>query len=473
MADRTALSVIRQARAGDESAQLALGRLYLDGGNGLSPDPAAAFVWLEKAARRGNASALRLIGERVPAAALPDPESARPLFEHAAASGCAGAMRVLADWALAGATREIPVARAVTLLEAAAHAGDVGAQLRLGWCLERGEGCAPAPDAALHWYEQAAERGSHAAKELLADRYWRLGRRDAGLLLEECARRGSPGNAGRLGLHLLREGRCAEAVPWLEQAAAAGDIEAQVALGRLHAMKGGRAVSGVPHSYKSAIAWFERAAREGSVEAWFELHALYSLRSCSLRDPWAARRCLERAAELGNSEAQYRCGIAYLRGRGVEDEITAAGWLMRAAAAGHAAARHRLQEAWPPTKAPPPGIAQRRASAVSAIARVALALARRLELGVALGLPVDVVLRIDPHAADRGHCLVLPPSRTMPRPVRRLILIDTPEKRSALDIAKRVIDPTDGVETESAARARGRRLVSLLQAGGFGRALFD
>lgn len=465
--------MIRQARAGDENAQLALGRLYLDGGNGLSPDPAAAFVWLEKAAKRGNTAALRLIGERVPAAALPDPESARPLFEHAAASGCAGAMRVLADWALAGATCEIPLARAVTLLEAAAHAGDAGAQLRLAWCLERGEGCATAPDAALHWYEQAAERGSHAAKELLADRYWRLGRQDVSALLEECARRGSPASAGRLGLHLLHEGRCAEAVPWLEQAGAAGDVQAQVALGRLHAMKGGRAVSGVPHSYKSAIAWFERAAREGSAEAWFELHALYSLRSCSLRDPWAARRCLERAAVLGNAEAQYRCGIAYLRGRGVEDEITAAGWLMRASAAGHAEARRRLQETWPPTKAPPPGIAQRRAAAINTIARVALGLARRLELGDALGLPVDVALRIDPHLADRGHCLVLPPSRAKPRPLRRLITIDTPEKRSALDVAKRVIDPSDGVEADSAARARGRRLAGLLQAGGFERALFE
>ena len=473
MAERSAVSLINRARAGDEAAQLALGRLYLDGGSGLAVDPAAAFVWLEKAAQRDSAEALTLLGERVPAAAVAEPGPAAPVFERAAAADCAGAMKVLAYWALSGATAGISVERAFVLLDAAARKGNVGAQLQLAWCLERGEGCSPDRDAALHWFEKAAHQGSYAAKEILADHYWRLGREEARGLLEECARHGSTAAGERLGLLLIREERSAEAVPWLMPAACAGGVDAQLALGRLYATKGGRGVTGVPHRYKNAIAWFERAAREGSAEAWFELSRLYSLRSCSLRDPWTARQCLERAAELGHTEAQYRCGKARLRRSLREDnEIAAAAWLLRAAAAGHAEALRLVREHWPSAEAPSGDLVKCRAAAIAAIARVDLDLARRLEMGEALRLCADAALRVDPYVADRGHCLVLPVARGRRRTGPRLVLIDTAEKRATLDRAKHSLD-SDGPDSDRLARTRIRRVIGLLQTEGFPREVFD
>lgn len=48
-------------------------------------------------------------------------------------------------------------------------------------------------------------------------------------------------------------------------------------------------------------------------------------------------------AESGNADAQYRLGLIYLEGRGIErDEAWAITWLRRAADAGHVAARERL-----------------------------------------------------------------------------------------------------------------------------------
>jgi len=475
--ERAALSVLRRARAGDQAGQLALGRLYLEGRGGLAADPASAFVWLERAARQGSREAVIAIGERVPAAAVPNPRSAAQLFEHAAASGCAHARKVLADWLLAGLDIGISPERALELIEAAARDGDLGAQLRLAYCLERGEGCLPDLERALHWYEQAARSGSVAAQEALADHYWRLGRRDAASWLERCARHGSDAAAGRLGVLLLRDGKPADALPLLQRGAEAGEVEAQLALARLHATRGGRSVTGVPHTYKKAAAWLDRAARQGSAEAWYELSRLYSLRSNSLRDPWTARRCLERAAELGHVEAQYRCGDAYLRhGRGPEDEVTAAGWLMRAASGGHREAARLLGQTWPTPPGPPPEVVERQEAAIRAIARVDLPLATRLELGAVLGLRLDEALLVEPRGADRGCCLVLP-SRTRVRGSRRgLVLVDTADKRALLDRAKGLLvseAPTPEDKAGEALHERKRRLTKILEKLGFEKSLFD
>lgn len=51
-------------RAGDgglEQAQLALGRMYLDGYEEMGPDPAEAQAWLHRAAAQGNSEAESLI----------------------------------------------------------------------------------------------------------------------------------------------------------------------------------------------------------------------------------------------------------------------------------------------------------------------------------------------------------------------------------------------------------------------------
>jgi len=471
MADRSQLPVLRRARSGDPVAQFTLGLLYLEGKGGLAADPAAAFMWLHKAALQGHRDALIAIGERIPAAVIADPAGAAPLFQRAADAGCARARKVLADWILAGLDVGVPAEQALELIEAAAREGDAGAQLRLAYCLEHGEGCVTAPDRALYWYEQAARRGSFAAQEALAEIYWRTGQRDAANWLTVCASRGSAAAAGRLGLSLLREGKMHEAAPWLEQAASAGERDAQLALGRLYATKGGQRLVGVAHNYKKAAGWMERAARQGSAEAWFALSQLYSLRASSLHDPLTARRHLERAAELGHVEAQYLCGAAYLRhGRGPNDDVIAAGWLTRAAAAGSREAAALLHEAWPAGPSASAGVLARRARALTAIARVDLALATRLELRDALRLHLIEALLIDPGNSDRGCCLVVSGSEKVGQSRRRLVLIEGPAQRSALDRAKRILANEDGRTT---LRERKGHLARTLAALGINPALFE
>ena len=66
MASRNELTIIRAARAGHAPAQLALGRRYLFGGNGLPRSPTTALYWLDRAASQQEADAWMLIGRHVP-----------------------------------------------------------------------------------------------------------------------------------------------------------------------------------------------------------------------------------------------------------------------------------------------------------------------------------------------------------------------------------------------------------------------
>jgi TPR repeat protein len=66
MANREELAIIRGARAGRAESQLALGRLYLFGSNGLPKSLPTALHWLDRAAQQGCAEAWQLIGNHIP-----------------------------------------------------------------------------------------------------------------------------------------------------------------------------------------------------------------------------------------------------------------------------------------------------------------------------------------------------------------------------------------------------------------------
>ena len=67
--------LIRQARAGDATSQFELGKLYLDGGQGLGANQHCALLWLDRSAEQGHSAAWRLIGQRV------SPRPGRPCAE--------------------------------------------------------------------------------------------------------------------------------------------------------------------------------------------------------------------------------------------------------------------------------------------------------------------------------------------------------------------------------------------------------
>lgn len=66
MATREGQRLVKAASRGDATAQLALGRLYLEGGEGLGANPAAALNWLTRARKGGRAEAAGEIAEHIP-----------------------------------------------------------------------------------------------------------------------------------------------------------------------------------------------------------------------------------------------------------------------------------------------------------------------------------------------------------------------------------------------------------------------
>lgn len=134
MANREELAIIRNARAGQASAQLELGRLYLFGSAGLPQSLPTALHWLERAARQDCPSAWQLIGDHIP-------------FDLAQRS--AGA---LAQW----------YERAYD--DGSIHAGLVYAQL----VFDSAAGASEPPPKALRALEDAARAGFPHAVWLLA-----------------------------------------------------------------------------------------------------------------------------------------------------------------------------------------------------------------------------------------------------------------------------------------------------------------
>lgn len=132
MAKREDLAIIRAARAGQAAAQLALGKRYLFGGNGLPQSFPTALHWLDRAAQQQEAEAWILIGTYIQldvARGATNPLDLCAWYERAFDAGVMPAGLVLAqlvldintpidDRAALGAFKT----KALQALEAAAHA---------------------------------------------------------------------------------------------------------------------------------------------------------------------------------------------------------------------------------------------------------------------------------------------------------------------------------------------------------------
>ena len=442
MANRVALPTIREARSGNPAAQLALGRVYLDGRDGLRRDETTAYYWLQKAAANGVSEAARLIGAEISEASVTDPASAAPLYEQACRSGVTNASLTLADWILAGIVERGSGTTAFDLILQAAEQGDRRAQLRLAMFYQHG-GDLVVPDErqAMHWFERAAEQGSPAAQMALADHLWRNGDPAAAKWLEALASRGDPETWYRYGSVLLAGGRAREGASWLQRAADHGHPGAQLAYGLLHVTPRDGKVENVPHSYKRAAYWFEKASRQGLAQASYELSRLYALRSFSLRDSAMARRYLERAAEQGHAPAQYLTGKAYWRLRIEPDaDVVAVTWLVRAAHQGHDAAARLLDTICAVPRAPSRNVLHTQLAAIRAAAKFNLALSTRFELAQAFGLERHEMLLLRPADADRGECVLIDVRTALRSARRRIVPILDASARAVLDRAIRLLD---------------------------------
>ena len=229
-----------------------------------------------------------------------DVSKALGLFRKAAKQGLAVAQNDLGRMYANGRGVAQDNREAVEWYRKAAEQGIVTAQYNLGVHYEKGLGVAQDNREAAEWYRKAAEQGLAIAQHNLGIRY-ASGR---GVIKSESL-----------------------AVEWYRKAAEQGYPQAQYNLGVMYA-KG----QGVAKDEGQAVQWYRKASAQGNEDAEKSLaHVEERLR-------------LEKEAERGDAEAQYKLGEIYsTSNRGVEkDYATAMAWFTKAAEQGHAAAQHKL-----------------------------------------------------------------------------------------------------------------------------------
>lgn len=455
MASRHVLPLIRQARAGDATSQFELGKLYLDGGQGLGANQHSALMWLDRAAEQGHTAAWRLIGQRVPPGVADNVQSSQSLtrwYELAANDGCASAQTKLAQLLLSNqheGDAANPAEAAMQLLRSAAVKGDATARLELGICLlkERPDGGSKA-DEAVDFLEQAHAAGKDAAARHLADHYWQAGNAElAYLWYSRCIDLQDVELCYRFGM--LRALLGEPGGSFLERAAAARHPLACEELGLRYAIGYGQDSGGALNSrnFKKSVRWLERAASFGSAKACFFLALLHDHQNCSFRNHGKAREWLFEAARRGHAEAQYRAGVRLLRDlsyarapkpqeTGLDDpDVAAIRFLAEAERQGHGQAARALDAAACRAPRHDESQAARWAQAITSMMPLSVPVAMRLELACVFGLRVCEMIVIDPVQAHRGDCFVIDLRNTGVKSRRRIVLIEHPAQREAADKA--------------------------------------
>ena len=95
--------------------------------------------------------------------------------------------------------------------------------------------------------------------------------------------------------------------------------------------------------YPQAVKWFRKAAEQGNSFAQFNLGQIYTQGKGVPQDYAEAVKWWRKAAEQGNAPAQYNLGVMYLQGQGVrQDYAQAVKWYRKAAEQGYAGAQNNL-----------------------------------------------------------------------------------------------------------------------------------
>lgn len=366
----------KAAQAGEPHAMIALGDLYKEGVC-VDRDLRYALEMYRNAADADFAPGMMRLAEFIEPRQR---EEAIDLYRRASLKGYGPAMVRLGDlsgeetWYERGVSVEYPPAfarladlkkdaEALNLLRRGAELSDPVAQTALGRRLEKSD-----PEKAAQLFKAAAEAGNPAgmerwaavaekrgqlgeaevwydkaaAADVPAALHWKAVRRvktDPGaarVLLKKAASRNYPPSMTQLA---LLDGDKA----LLERAAQAGDPEAMMALGGDWVAKA--ADRGNPEALAAAgrveeaaarghgpslvkLGRFAEAAQAGEAEGAYR----YGL---SLPDGAEGTRWIQRAAESGYVPAMRELGVRYRSGKSApHDEILAASWLGKAAAAG-------------------------------------------------------------------------------------------------------------------------------------------
>lgn len=349
----------RAAEAGHEMSGLFVGQMLVFG-DGVPQDVEEGVKWLRLAADRGNADAEALIN-RLRAGELEfarnsDPEKAKELLisaaeqndpdgqlylglllikeaaneenfmllhqalgwmELSANQGSEQAKEVLAlmKEKMSGEPEDVPVTPSGQTLRDivdAAGRGDVAAQLDLGSRLhfEADYGYLDL-DKAMYWLEKAAGNGDVDAQSLLGKIY------------------GSIPSVKNMEKSLY----------WQEKAAAQGDVSSLTILGGLYSIG-----VDVKQDMNRSLDYFTRLLALDPAEGLRGLNAMYATGETPSSDPEEQLEWYRHGAELGIAEAEYRLGLIYAVGAGAvaKDPSAAARWLEKAADQNHPSAQKFL-----------------------------------------------------------------------------------------------------------------------------------
>jgi TPR repeat protein len=466
MVSRYAQKWIKDARAGNPTAQLWLGKLYLSGGEGMARNLRAALHWLALAANSGIEAAALLVAEEIPVEVGAESKDYAAICERAATLGSTAAHGRIGDL-----NAESDPAKAVRGYQTAAIQGHMHAAHRLGTLLQRHPSLIPAcGHGAEYWLELAANSGDQAAARSLAETLWNSRDPQAPKWLDKVAREGDVQAMYRLGEWLIENGSepadASLGAYWLETATRKGHPGAMWLYGRMHARSLFPAFAGVPNSLIQAARLLERAAALGVTEALYDLARIYAMPRFSGRDLLKARQYLERAAEGGNIEAELELGTLLAKDKSDKLALLKAGrWLSRAAAKGSAKAGDLIGQ----IADRPPDINESTASdqerALSLIKEDHPTIAARLGLAATFGLNTRETVFVDPLDAYQDWCLKVDLSKHFKYRNWRLIAIESePQRRVVHRACSTFMDPRNlvndlvGLET----RSRTRQLASVL-----------
>ncbi|EJN09016.1 tetratricopeptide repeat protein [Herbaspirillum sp. YR522] len=499
MATRQDLAVIKAARAGESTAQLALGSRYLYGGTGLPRSNGTAFYWLQRAARQGVDDAWMMIGRNISYDQVKDlssPREAAVWYQKAFDAGVPAAGLTYARLVLDN-TEQFDGnshAKAIGALTMLASNDDHHAQWLLAQQMQKHARDAGAVDAAAgdnlkliptpgalsleeRLITEAAHAGIEQAQFALMDKAWNKGDydafvRDAAPLIAKLLERNANALAqverdvevtaaivlsAEQATLLLRhaqwqlQGSAPDPVMigrFLELAARAGNTESRLELGLLHAKinRAGERVF-MEHglaNFKKALSWLTLAGEGGSALAWHALARIYSRSIYSQRNLNVAQQYLEKAADMGLVEAQFEFAQISWRNRRDDrlNDVRAMYWWQKAAGQGHQDAKAALE--------PFSVQASGHAWAIEAVAQMTDKmrnanpfLCARVELAATFGLSKPEALLIDVKNADYGHCMVIDICDYYARSKRRLVSIDTEAQRSTLNRIGRLFGDVD------------------------------
>ncbi|MGC5704408.1 sel1 repeat family protein [Pseudomonas sp. NFXW11] len=224
---RAAQAVLVAASEGMLEAQALLGQILLDG-RGIQQDPPLALRWFEIAAQRGHLMARNMLGRCHEQGWGCEADAVRAAghYRQAAEAGLDWGLYNYANLLATGRGVAQDHAQALAYYRRAAELGHAKSMNLLGRYLEEGLVCPADPQAACDWYRRSAEGGdfrgqfSHAA--VLAD-----------------------------------AGRIDEALAWLQQALAGGNLNF------LRVARGALLDARHPEIRQMALAYHQRAAQLG------------------------------------------------------------------------------------------------------------------------------------------------------------------------------------------------------------------